>query len=73
VIQMTNEQAIEILRDTPIDIRSTREDDIHTLYATAQNMAIEALEVGHAQCNDCHYRYHWMTQRMNGQNGGATG
>lgn len=40
---MTNEQAIEILRDTPIDIRSTREDDIHTLYATAQNMAIEAL------------------------------
>lgn len=40
---MTNEEAIKILRDTPIDIRSTREDDIHTLYATAQNMAIEAL------------------------------
>ena len=40
---MTTEQAIEILRDTPIDIRSTREDDIHTLYAMAQNMAIEAL------------------------------
>ena len=40
---MTNEQAIEILRDTPIDIRSTREDDIYTLYAMAQNMAIEAL------------------------------
>jgi len=38
----------------------------------AVKMAIEALEVGHAQCNDCHYRYHWMTQRMNGQNGGAT-
>lgn len=41
--QMTKGEAIEILRDTPIDIRSTREDDIHTLYATAQNMAIEAL------------------------------
>lgn len=40
---MTREEAIEILRDTPIDIRSAREDDIHTLYATAQNMAIEAL------------------------------
>ena len=40
---MTREEAIKILRDTPIDIRSTREDDIHTLYATAQCMAIEAL------------------------------
>ena len=40
---MTNKEAIEILRDTPIDIRSTRED-IHTLYATAQLMVIEALE-----------------------------
>lgn len=40
---MTYEEAIEILRDTPIDIRSSREDDIHTLYATAQNMAIDAL------------------------------
>ena len=40
---MTPQEAIEILRDTPIDIRSAREDDIHTLYATAQNMAIEAL------------------------------
>ena len=40
---MTVQEAIEILRDTPIDIRSTREDDIHTLYATAQGMAIEAL------------------------------
>ena len=40
---MTTQEAIEILRDTPIDIRSTREDDIHTLYATAQGMAIEAL------------------------------
>ena len=43
---MTNQEAIEILRDTPIDIRSTREDDIHTLYATAQGMAIEALQRG---------------------------
>ena len=41
---MTKQEAIEILRDTPIDIRSTREDDIHTLYATAQGMAIEALQ-----------------------------
>ena len=41
---MTREEAIEIIRDTPIDLRSTREDDIHTLYATAQMMAIEALQ-----------------------------
>lgn len=41
---MTREEAIEILRDTPIAINSSREDDIHTLYAMAQNMAIEALE-----------------------------
>ena len=40
---MTREEAIEILRDTPIDIRSPREDDIFTMYATAQGMAIEAL------------------------------
>ena len=40
---MTAQEAIEILRDTPIDIRSTREDDIYTLYAMAQNIAIEAL------------------------------
>ena len=44
--QMTAQEAIEILRDTPIDIRSTREDDIHTLYATALDMAIEALQRG---------------------------
>lgn len=43
---MTKEEAIKILRDTPIDIRSTREDDILTLYATAQNMAIDALQRG---------------------------
>lgn len=42
-MSMPREEAIELLRDTPIDIRSTREDDIHTLYATAQMMAIDAL------------------------------
>ena len=42
-MSMTQEEAIELLRDTPIDIRSTREDDIHTLYATAQMMAMDAL------------------------------
>lgn len=41
---MTYEEAIEILRDTPIDIRSSREDDIYTLYATAQKMALDALQ-----------------------------
>lgn len=41
---MTSKEAFEILRDTPIDLRSTREDDIYTLYATAQHMALEALE-----------------------------
>ena len=41
---MKPEEAIELLRDTPIDIRSTRDDDIHTLYATAQMMAMDALE-----------------------------
>ena len=39
---MTYEEAIIILRDTPIDIRSS--DDIYTLYATAQSMALDALE-----------------------------
>ena len=42
-MSMTREETIELLRDTPIDIRSTREDDIYTLYATAQMMAIDAL------------------------------
>lgn len=42
-MSMTREEAIELLRDTPIDIGSTREDDIYTLYATAQMMAIDAL------------------------------
>ena len=56
---MTHEEAIEILRDTPIDIRSTREDDIHTLYATAQGMAIEALQaepVKHGEWKYYHYK-----------------
>lgn len=43
-VKMTNQEAIEILRDTPIDLRSPREDDIHTLCAKAQMMAIEALQ-----------------------------
>lgn len=42
---MKPKEAFEILRDTPIDIRSTREDDIHNLYATAQNMALDALQL----------------------------
>lgn len=41
---MKIKEAFEILRNTPIDIRSTREDDIHSLYATAQNMALDALQ-----------------------------
>lgn len=63
---MTNEIAIHRL----LLVRHRK--DCTELLAEALDMAIEALEVGHAQCNDCHYRYHWMTQRMNGQNGGAT-
>lgn len=69
---MTNEQAIAVFKNM---IRSNNEHG-NTLLCIGEvqalDMAIEALEVGHAQCNDCHYRYHWMTQRMNGQNGGAT-
>ena len=42
--KMKPKEAFEILRDTPIDIRSAREDDIHSLYATAQNMALDALQ-----------------------------
>lgn len=42
--KMTHEEAFEILRDTPIDIRSTREDDILTLYATAQMIALDCIE-----------------------------
>lgn len=63
---MTNEQAIKRLKHLAFEPTIDEWDE------EALNMAIEALEVGHAQCNDCHYRYHWMTQRMNGQNGGAS-
>ena len=63
---MTNEQAIERMKHLTFDATIDEQDE------EALDMAIEALEVGHAQCNDCHYRYHWMTQRMNGQNGGAS-
>lgn len=62
-VKMTNQEAIEILRDTPIDLRSPREDDIHILYARAQMLAIEALqerpkgrwieEDGNAYCSEC--------------------
>lgn len=41
---MTHKEAFEILRDTAIDIRSTREDDILTLYATAQLIALDCIE-----------------------------
>ena len=41
---MTHKEAFGILRDTPIDIRSTREDDILTLYATAQLIAMDCIE-----------------------------
>lgn len=40
---MTCEEAYKILRDTSIDIRS-KEDDIHTRYATAQLIALECIE-----------------------------
>lgn len=43
-VKMTYKEALELLRDTPIDIRSTREDDIHTLYATAMMMALDVLK-----------------------------
>jgi hypothetical protein len=53
-VKMTNQEAIEILRDTPIDLRSPREDDIHTLYAKAQMMAIEALKLTSVkECSTC--------------------
>ena len=47
----TPKDAALILRDTPIDIRSKREDDIHTIYATAMMMA-KALEAAEK------YRWH---------------
>lgn len=40
---MTYRQAFEILRDTPIDVRSTR-GDMLTIYATAQLIALDCIE-----------------------------
>lgn len=59
-MSMTREEAIELLRDTPIDIRSTREDDIHTLYATAQMMAIDALRPVSREQVEKMWRGEWM-------------
>lgn len=59
-MSMTQEEAIELLRDTPIDIRSTREDDIHTLYATAQMMAIDALRPVSREQVEKVWRGEWM-------------
>ena len=59
-MSMTREEAIELLRDTPIDIRSTREDDIHTLYATAQMMAIDALRPVSLEQVEKVWRGEWM-------------
>lgn len=59
-MSMTREEAIELLRDTPIDIRSTREDDIHTLYATAQMMAIDALRPVSREQVEKVWRGEWM-------------
>lgn len=59
-MSMTREEAIELLRDTPIDIRSTREDDIHTLYATAQMMAIDALRPVSRERVEKVWRGEWM-------------
>lgn len=59
-MSMTREEAIELLRDTPIDIRSTREDDIHTLYATAQMMAIDALRPITREQVEKVWRGEWM-------------
>lgn len=59
-MSMPREEAIELLRDTPIDIRSTREDDIHTLYATAQMMAIDALHPVSREQVEKVWRGEWM-------------
>ena len=59
-MSMTREEAIELLRDTPIDIRSTREDDIYTLYATAQMMAIDALRPVSREQVEKVWRGEWM-------------
>ena len=64
-MSMTQEEAIELLRDTPIDIRSTREDDIHTLYATAQMMAMDALRTVSREQVEKVWRGKWeLVRRM---------
>ena len=65
-MSMTQEEAIELLRDTPIDIRSTREDDIHTLYATAQMMAIDALRPVSRERVEKAWRGEWIAVREAG-------
>lgn len=62
-MSMTREEAIELLRDTPIDIRSTREDDIYTLYATAQMMAIDALRPVSREQGEKAWRGDWIAVR----------
>lgn len=62
-MSMTREEAIELLRDTPIDIRSTREDDIYTLYATAQMMAIDALRPVSREQVEKVWRGEWIAVR----------
>lgn len=62
-MSMTQEEAIELLRDTPIDIRSTREDDIHTLYATAQMMAIDALRPVSRERIEKVWKGEWIKER----------
>lgn len=66
-MSMTREEAIELLRDTPIDIRSTREDDIHTLYATAQMMAIDALRSVSREQVEKVWRGEWIDTRKSGK------
>lgn len=65
-MSMTREEAIELLRDTPIDIRSTREDDIYTLYATAQMMAIDALRPVSREQVEKAWRGGWIAVREAG-------
>lgn len=62
-MSIPREEAIKLLRDTPIDIRSTREDDIHTLYATAQMMAIDALRPVSREQVEKVWRGEWIAVR----------
>lgn len=49
---MDRKEAIEILRDTPIDIRSPKED-VYDKYFTALILAIEALQEKEHRCENC--------------------